>query len=78
MPHYLLSIDQGTTNSRAIIFNKQGILIACHEIPLQQFYPQPGWVEQDAEEMFHNTVLCCRIALQKSKLKRLAGSKIII
>ncbi len=68
MTQYLLAIDQGTTNSRAIIFNREGMLISQHEIGLKQFFPHDGWVEQDAEEMFNNTVICCREALQKSSL----------
>lgn len=63
MPHYLLAIDQGTTNSRAIIFNREGDILGKHEIVLKQYFPHDGWVEQDAEEMFANTVACCRKAL---------------
>ena len=68
MPRYLLAIDQGTTNSRAIIFSATGDPISQHEIDLQQFFPRSGWVEQDADEMFNNTVICCREALKKSNL----------
>lgn len=68
MQFYLLAIDQGTTNSRAIIFDPQGNLISQHEISLQQYYPQPGWVEQNPDEMFANTVECCRSVLKKANL----------
>jgi len=68
MEHYLLAIDQGTTNSRAIIFDRVGNLISQHEIVLKQYYPNDGWVEQDPEEMFDHTVECCRQALKKSHL----------
>ena len=64
MEHYLLAIDQGTTNSRAIIFNQRGEIISQHEIGLQQSFPHDGWVEQDPEEMFNNTVTCCRKAMK--------------
>jgi glycerol kinase len=66
--HYLLAIDQGTTNSRAIIFNQHGQVISQHEKVLTQFFPEDGWVEQDAEELFDYTVECCRMALKKANL----------
>ena len=68
MPHYLLAIDQGTTNSRAIIFSREGSVVSQHEIPLKQFYPNEGWVEQDPEEIWKNTLACCQAALKKSGL----------
>jgi glycerol kinase len=64
MPHYLLAIDQGTTNSRAILFNASGEPQSQYEMPLTQSFPQPGWVEQDANEMFNNIVRCCREAVK--------------
>lgn len=68
MNYHLLAIDQGTTNSRAIIFNAKGQLVAEHQIPLAQTFPHYGWVEQDPNEMFQHTVACCREALKKSQL----------
>lgn len=65
---YLLAIDQGTTNSRAILFNRQGELICHYDISLTQSFPHPGWVEQNPEEMFKNTLLCCREVLKAAKL----------
>lgn len=65
---YFLTIDQGTTNSRAHIFSRAGSLVSTHEMALSQQYPQVGWVEQDPEEMWLNTLECCRLALSKSKL----------
>lgn len=72
---YLLAIDQGTTNSRAIIFHRSGQLIAQHELPLRQFFPRDGWVEQNPDEMFDHTVVCCQQAISKSQLslEQLAG-----
>src|SRR3990167_4413544 len=64
----LLAIDQGTQNSRAIIFDRLGKIISQHEIPLTLSFPQDGWVEQDPEEMFNNTIICCRKALEKANL----------
>jgi glycerol kinase len=68
MPHYLLAIDQGTTNSRAIIFTRDAKPLSQHEIALQQFYPQVGWVEQNPIEIWQNTLTCCREALKKANL----------
>lgn len=68
MENYILAIDQGTTNSRTMIFNRQGKMVAEAKRPLQQFFPQDGWVEQNAEEMFTNTIACCKEALEKARL----------
>lgn len=68
MLKYLLSIDQGTTNSRAYIFSHFGDVISHHEIPLKQYHPNIGWTEQDPEEIWSNTVSCCQEALRKSQL----------
>ena len=68
MSHYLLSIDQGTTNSRAIIFNRNAEIIAKSDVSLTQFYPRDGWVEQDPKEIIDNTILCCQQALQIANL----------
>lgn len=65
---YLLAIDQGTTNSRAILFNQQGELLCHYDISLSQSFPQVGWVEQNPEEMFNNTLLCCREVLKEAQL----------
>lgn len=62
--NYLLAIDQGTTNSRAIIFNDVGEMLSQHSIALNQHFPQDGWVEQDPQEMFNNTISCCRAVLK--------------
>jgi glycerol kinase len=68
MSTYLLAIDQGTTSSRAIIFERDGSPISQHQIDLKQYYPEPGWVEQDPLEIWQNTTICCREALKKSGL----------
>ncbi len=68
MVKYLLAIDQGTTNSRAIIFDTNGTPISQHEIALSQSFPNDGWVEQSAEEMYTNTITCCQQAMLKANL----------
>src|SRR4249920_3743143 len=52
MPHYILALDQGTTSSRSIIFDKQGNIISVAQKEFKQIFPQPGWVEHDAEEIW--------------------------
>ena len=48
MEKFILSLDQGTTSSRAILFNKKGDIKQVAQKEFTQFYPQPGWVEHDA------------------------------
>lgn len=52
MADFILSLDQGTTSSRAILFNKAGQLVASAQKEFTQFFPQPGWVEHDASEIW--------------------------
>jgi glycerol kinase len=49
---YILALDQGTTSSRSILFDTEGRIVAQAQQELRQIYPQPGWVEQDAEEIW--------------------------
>ncbi|MEM9160700.1 MAG: glycerol kinase GlpK [Verrucomicrobiota bacterium] len=51
---YALSLDQGTTSSRAILFNKEGEMIAAGQREFTQHFPRPGWVEHDAEEIWES------------------------
>ena len=53
---YILAIDQSTSASKFILFNKRAELVKRVSIPHQQFYPQQGFVEHDAEEIFNNVV----------------------
>lgn len=68
MRHYLLAIDQGTTSSRAVLFNQnaQALFQAQHEFT--QYYPHPGEVEHDAEEIWQTTLQCCREVLQTAQI----------
>ncbi|NCT93572.1 MAG: glycerol kinase GlpK [Chitinophagaceae bacterium] len=52
MPKYILAFDQGTTSSRAIIFDKQSNIVAVAQKEFTQIFPQPGWVEHDANEIW--------------------------
>lgn len=48
---FIMSLDQGTTSSRAIIFNRHGETISVAQKPFTQHFPTPGWVEHDAKEI---------------------------
>ena len=50
--HYILALDQGTTSSRSMVFDKQGNIISVAQKEFTQIFPQPGWVEHDAEEIW--------------------------
>jgi glycerol kinase len=52
MPQFILAIDQGTTSSRAIIFDRTGAIKSVAQREFQQYYPKPGWVEHDANEIW--------------------------
>lgn len=57
---YLLAIDQGTSSTRAMIYNLQGQLITSSQYSLIQYYPHPGWVEHDPEEIWQKTLKAMR------------------
>jgi len=61
-PVYVLAIDQGTTSTRAILFDAAGRACATVQIELAQHYPQPGWVEHDPDEIWRSVVSVCREA----------------
>jgi len=50
---YILALDQGTTSSRAVLFNREGQPVATAQQEFTQYFPQPGWVEHDAMEIWH-------------------------
>jgi len=60
----LLAIDQGTTSTRAILFDGEARPLASHAIPLRQIYPANGWVEHDPAEIWQATLACCRAVLK--------------
>lgn len=68
----LLSIDQGTTSSRAMLFEKDGSAFASSQQEFTQIFPQPGWVEHDPEEIWDTVVSVCKEVLKK--LQRLTGT----
>jgi glycerol kinase len=66
--HHVLAIDQGTTSSRAIVFDRAGAPVAQSQRELEQHYPRAGWVEHDPETIWRDTVAVCREALAKAGL----------
>jgi glycerol kinase len=62
-PPLLLAIDQGTTSTRAMLFDAMGRVRHMAQAELTQHYPQPGWVEQDPEEIWQSVASTCRAAI---------------
>ena len=52
MEQFILAFDQGTTSSRAIVFDKKGSIISVAQKEFTQIFPKPGWVEHDANEIW--------------------------
>ena len=67
---YILSIDQGTTSTRAILFDSDCNVVSSSFMEHRQIYPQPGWVEHDPMEIWENT-----LTVSKKHLARSQGSR---
>jgi glycerol kinase len=65
---YVLALDQGTTSSRAILFDEEGAAVCSAQREIRQIYPQPGWVEHDPKEIFETQRAVAREALQKENI----------
>ena len=63
---YVLALDQGTTSSRAILFDDAGAIAAVAQREFRQYYPQAGWVEHDPEEIFASQLGCAAEVLAKT------------
>src|SRR5437763_3795014 len=63
MPQYIGAIDQGTTSTRFIVFDRTGRIVSVSQKEHEQIYPQPGWVEHDAAEIWGRTeeVICAAL-----------------
>ena len=68
MSEYILSIDAGTTSSRAIIFDKKGKTIGVSQHEFTQFFPKQGWVEHDALEIWNTQLKAIKEVLQKTNI----------
>ncbi|HEY9104356.1 glycerol kinase GlpK [Chitinimonas sp.] len=66
---YVLALDQGTTSSRAIVFNELGLPVASAQQEFPQHFPQPGWVEHDPMDLWHSQLATARQALQQAGLR---------
>ncbi len=71
---YILAIDQGTTGSRAFIFNARGQVVASAYKEFPQYFPKPGWVEHDADEIWRS---CTSVIKQVIKKAKINSSKIV-
>ena len=69
MRKIVMALDQGTTSSRTILFSEKGEIVADASTPLACYYPQSGWVEQDAQEIWVSQSQTIREALNKAALK---------
>lgn len=69
MPPFILSLDQGTTSSRAIVFDQQGNIVSIAQKEFEQIYPQPGWVEHDPRDIWSTQVAVAAEAIIKAGLQ---------
>ena len=67
----VLAIDQGTTSSRAILFDRQGSPQASAQTELPQIFPRPGWVEHDGERIWQDTLTTCRAAIDQAGVEQI-------
>ena len=69
MEHNIIAIDQSTSSTKALLFDSQCHLIGSSHVDHRQYYPQTGWVEHDAEEIYHNMVEAIRLLLKDEPLE---------
>src|SRR5262245_66008211 len=72
---HILALDQGTTNTKALLIDESGTIIASESHPVSQSYPSPAWVEQDAMELWQSVqsvIESCLVAAGKVRLRTLA------
>ena len=69
MQKYIMAIDQGTTSTRAILFDHESNIIAMAQKELQNFYPKPGWVEQNANDIWASCVAVMGEVIAKAEIE---------
>ncbi|GGF31628.1 glycerol kinase [Halobacillus andaensis] len=69
MEKYILSIDQGTTSSRAILFDHEGAIVETAQKEFEQYFPKPGWVEHDANEIWTSVLGCIADVLMRADVE---------
>jgi glycerol kinase len=67
--NYILALDLGTTGNRAILFNSDGNIVGQAYQELTQYYPQPGWLEHDATQIWQDTYSCIQQVITKTKIE---------
>ena len=67
MKKFILSIDQGTTSTRSIIFNKNFEIVSSDQLEFKQYFPKDGCVEHDPEEIFNSVIQTSQNAIKKAK-----------
>ncbi|MCB2040411.1 MAG: glycerol kinase, partial [Rhodoferax sp.] len=65
---YILALDQGTTSSRAILFDRAGQVVEVAQQEFRQFFPQSGWVEHDAAEIWRTQLAMAQEVLRKASI----------
>ncbi|HWT34212.1 MAG TPA: glycerol kinase GlpK [Microbacterium sp.] len=70
MPDHVIAIDQGTTSSRAIVFDRAGRIVSSGQLEHEQILPKPGWVEHDPAEIWRNVQEVVGLALSRATLTR--------
>ena len=63
---YILSLDQGTTSSRALLFNRKGEMIGCEQREFEQIFSEDGWVEHDPSEILETQLQVCKDVIRKT------------
>ncbi len=66
---YILALDQGTTSSRAVLFDENGVPVASHGMEFPQLYPKPGWVEHRPDDILQSQIKALRAAVEKSGVR---------
>ena len=67
---FVLALDQGTTSSRAILFDHAGIAVASAQQETTQHFPKPGWVEHDPEEIWGSQLATAKAVLRDAQVRR--------
>ena len=70
MPRYVMAIDQGTTSTRAVLVDEHGAIVSTGQREHRQYFPRPGWVEHDANEIWENTRIVIGEALGRANTTR--------
>ena len=73
MARYILALDQGTSSSRAVLYDEEGLAVATKQTEFPQIYPQPGWVEHDPEAIWASQLETAQAVLANVSPKDVAA-----